>query len=178
MGISVSGPSNGGGGDKKEIINMIYPIGSIYISVNNINPGTLFGGTWVSFGTGRTLVGVNSGDNDFKTTEKTGGEKTHTLNTNEIPAHTHGQAGPTGGFSIYALARKSQTALIVNHTGPSYTHGQGTPKRTTSTQENISGSTIDSWKFPTAHTHASVGAGYAHNNMPPYICVYMWKRTA
>jgi len=73
-----------------------YPVGSIYISVSNTNPGTLFGGTWISFGSGRSLVGANTSD----TAEVTGGNKTitytpvgtvgeHTLTISEIPSHTH-----------------------------------------------------------------------------------------
>ena len=73
------------------IINAVYPVGSIYISTVSTNPGTLLGtGTWVAFGAGRTLVGLDSGDTDFDTAEETGGAKTHTLTTDEIPSHTHG----------------------------------------------------------------------------------------
>ena len=57
----------------------MYPVGSIYISVTNTNPGTIFGGTWVAFGTGRTLVGIDTSQTEFNTVQKTGGEKTHTL---------------------------------------------------------------------------------------------------
>ena len=66
-----------------------YPVGSVYISVLAANPSTLFGGTWVSIGTGKTLVGIDSSDTDFDTLEETGGAKTHTLTVNEIPSHTH-----------------------------------------------------------------------------------------
>ncbi len=52
-----------------------YPIGSIYISVNNINPTNFFGGTWERIANGRTLVGVNENDTDFATPKKTGGSK-------------------------------------------------------------------------------------------------------
>ena len=57
------------------ILNLVYPIGSVYISTNNTNPSTLFGGTWQSFGTGRTLVGVDTNQTEFNTVEKTGGSK-------------------------------------------------------------------------------------------------------
>lgn len=63
-------------------VDMIYPIGSIYASVSSVNPGTIFGGTWVRFAAGRTLVGVDSSDSDFNTVEKTGGSK-------YLQAHTH-----------------------------------------------------------------------------------------
>ena len=68
---------------------LIYPVGSIYISVGSTSPATLFGGTWSVFGAGRTLVGIDSVDADFDTVEETGGAKTHTLAETEIPSHTH-----------------------------------------------------------------------------------------
>jgi hypothetical protein len=67
-----------------------FPIGSIFISVVATNPATLLGyGTWSAFGAGRTLVGLDSGQTEFDTVEETGGAKTHTLTTAEMPAHTH-----------------------------------------------------------------------------------------
>lgn len=57
------------------VVDMIYPIGSIYLSVNNVNPSSIFGGSWESFGTGRTLVGVDTSQTEFNTVEKTGGSK-------------------------------------------------------------------------------------------------------
>ena len=67
----------------------IYPVGSIYMSVNATNPSELFGGTWVAWGSGRVPVGVDTSDSDFLTIEKTGGEKTHELSINEMPSHIH-----------------------------------------------------------------------------------------
>ena len=75
--------------NNKNIFDLIYPIGSIYISIKNTNPSTLFGGTWVSWGAGRVPVGVDTTQNEFKTVEKTGGEKTHKLTVSEMPKHTH-----------------------------------------------------------------------------------------
>lgn len=69
----------------------VFPVGAVYISVTSTNPATYFGGTWVTFGQGRTLVGVNTSDTDFNTVEKTGGEKTHKLTQNEMPSHSHDQ---------------------------------------------------------------------------------------
>lgn len=71
-------------------VSLVYPVGSIYLSVVSTNPGTLFGvGTWVAWGTGRVPVGIDVGQTEFDTVEKTGGEKTHTLTIPEIPSHTH-----------------------------------------------------------------------------------------
>ena len=67
----------------------IYPVGSIYMSVNSTNPKNLFGGTWVAWGTGRVPVGVDTSQEEFSTVEKTGGEKTHELTIAELAKHTH-----------------------------------------------------------------------------------------
>lgn len=66
------------------------PVGAIYISTVSTNPSTILGyGTWVAFGAGRTLVGVDTGQTEFDTVEETGGSKTHTLDISEIPSHSH-----------------------------------------------------------------------------------------
>ena len=61
-----------------------WPVGSIYLSVNNTNPSSYFGGTWEQIAKGRTLVGVDTSDTDFNTVKKIGGEKTHKLTINEM----------------------------------------------------------------------------------------------
>lgn len=83
------------------LLGTIYPIGSVYISVVSTSPATLFGfGTWSAFAAGRTLVGIDAGQTEFDTVEETGGAKTHTLITAEMPAHTHPvYAGATGAAS-------------------------------------------------------------------------------
>lgn len=87
-----------------DILPYIYPIGCIYTSTNSTNPATSLGfGTWSAFGAGRVPVGFDSGQTEFDTDEETGGAKTHTLSTGEIPAHNHnyattrGNIGWTGG---------------------------------------------------------------------------------
>jgi hypothetical protein len=75
--------------DGKSLLNLIYPIGSIYMSVNSTNPSLLFGGTWVAWGAGRVPVGIDTSQTEFATIEKTGGEKIHTLTESELPSHQH-----------------------------------------------------------------------------------------
>lgn len=126
------------------LIAFVYPIGSIYTAIVSTNPGTLLGfGTWVAFGAGRTLVGLNAGDGDFDTVEETGGAKTHSLATSEMPAHTH------------------------------TTPADGTPDSVQS-----GGGSSPQVKFTASTLTSSTGGGGAHNNVQPYIVVYMWKRTA
>lgn len=90
---------------KTDLFNHVYPVGSIYMSVNNVNPSTLFGGTWVAWGSGRVPVGVNASDAAFNTVEKTGGAKTHTLTAAQIPAHTHGyyRSGTSTGSTTLTI---------------------------------------------------------------------------
>lgn len=163
-------------------IDKVYPIGSIYTSVNDTDPSTLFGGTWVRFGQGRTLVGVNSADDDFGKAEQTGGEKTHTLDFEEMPEHNH----------RITIDNKELTGSVWNFTGQNATYGPGNstsgvfskggdgtcfyPSATGKATGISDGFTLDA-----SHTHTATasyeGGGEAHNNMPPYITVYMWKRT-
>lgn len=73
----------------QSFLNILYPVGTIYTSVSNANPGLTMGGTWVMFGAGKTLIGVDTTDTDFNASEKTGGEKTHRLTIDEMPSHNH-----------------------------------------------------------------------------------------
>ena len=91
------------------IWDCIYPVGSIYFSVKNTNPSKYFGGTWVTWGSGRVPVGVSS-DSNFNTVEKTGGESRHTLTVNEIPAHNH-------SLNIYTETVSSTTLKYAPTTG-------------------------------------------------------------
>lgn len=82
------------------MLNTVYPVGSIYMSINNTNPSTIFGGTWVSWGAGKVPVGVNASETEFNSVEKTGGAKTHTLTTQQIPSHTHTFHGNAHNHSL------------------------------------------------------------------------------
>lgn len=124
-----------------------YPIGSIYMSVNNTDPSTLFGGTWVSWGAGRVPVGVDTSDNDFSTVEKTGGEKKHTLTVNEMPSHYH------------------SLNTVINGTNP----GDSAPYRIQTDKYQWGGTGVYT-------STDGTGGSQPHNNVQPYITCYMWKR--
>lgn len=106
------------------IINtdLIYPIGSIYLSVNETNPSKYFGGTWVAWGTGRVPVGVDTAQNEFAIAEKTGGEKTHKLTIKEMPSHNH---LPTDGHVVGASINGGNSVLPV-YTYHNYNSGYTT----------------------------------------------------
>lgn len=134
---------------KDILLDSVYPVGSIYISVSDVSPAKFLGGTWKLFGQGRTIVGIDIDNTNtrFKIPEDTGGLETVKLTRDEMPQHSHyikmsvstGAIQDTNAFTNIGI--KSESGPI-NY-----------------------GSTSD------------VGSNVAHENMPPYIVVYMWKRT-
>jgi microcystin-dependent protein len=140
-----------------------FPVGSVFIAVVSTNPATLLGyGTWSAFGAGRVLVGLDSGDADFDAAEETGGAKTHTLVSAEMPAHTHVQDAHTHNFLPRSATTGSVSSIVTG---------------TLDTSSTISGANQPHVQAATA-TNQNTGGGGAHNNVQPYIVVYMWKRTA
>lgn len=129
--------------NNKNIFDLIYPVGSIYMNVNSTNPGTLFGGEWEQI-QGRFLLGMSGS----YPAGSQGGEANHTLTASEIPTHTHSIIGYSASGSDYS---GSDADLSFSYN-----------------------TTMMGWAGRTT----SVGNSQAHNNMPPYISVYIWKRTA
>lgn len=124
----------------KTVFDMVYPVGSVYVSVNSTSPATLFGGTWVQI---KDKFLLSAGDT-YKA-GATGGEATHVLTVDEMPRHNH---------SIDNLNASGST----------------TPYMTVQAQEKKGyGGNVQTF---------FTGGGQAHNNMPPYIVVYIWQRTA
>lgn len=117
-------------------LNMIYPIGSIYLSVNETNPGSLFGGVWEQI---KDKFLLSCGDTYQNGT--TGGEEKHTLTVAEMPSHDHS----------YTLA------YGLNDPAKGFNYGSQVAGRFSGFMENQ-------------------GGNKPHNNMPPYLTVYMWKR--
>lgn len=144
----------------------VYPVGSIYMSVNNTNPSTLFGGTWVAWGAGRVPVGVDTTKPAFDTVEETGGSATHThtnpttgshtLTVDEMPAHSH-----------------NVNAYYYNNDPQALTHFAVQSGSALDTGEIVS----ESVGGGQGHTHTMGDTGSA-STLQPYITCYMWKRTA
>ena len=139
-------------------LNKIFPVGAVYITYDNNNPGNFLGGTWEQFGQGRTLVGEGTGNDGSTsmsfTSNSTGGEFKHKLVLEEMPNHTHyildqpsdgntGFSGDPGGKSPYTRATE----------------------RADRTKRYWWGTTYPS------------GGDKAHNNVQPYIVTYFWRRT-
>jgi hypothetical protein len=111
--------AEGSGTNPSDLVNLIYPVGSIYISANSTSPATLFGGTWQAFGNGKALVGYDASDSDFNMVERTLGSKTHTQTVNEMPSHTHTQNSHNHTQDSHNHSQNSH-----NHTQDSHTHTQ------------------------------------------------------
>ena len=140
--------------DARDLYN-VWPIGSIYISVVNTNPSEYFGGIWEVFGTGRCLVGVDTSQTEFNTVMKTGGEKTHKLTVNEMPSHNHQYEDITGNRSLNGQFGRSGYYESEAYMG-------------------VTNSVIAYADADFRMTY--VGGSESHNNLQPYITVYMWKR--
>lgn len=174
----------------------LYPVGSIYMSVNSTDPSTLFGGEWEALDEGRVLIGANS---TYSAGSK-GGEATHTLTVEEMPTHGHDGVASSAGEHTHTRGSQNVTG---SHGGHAYKSGSPTNDPTgafvgTNTTNggagkdgNVSVYRTDfdaslTWTGESssngAHTHevsvSNTGGGAAHNNMPPYLSVYMWKRVA
>ena len=167
------------------IINKIYPIGSIYISTNTTNPSEFLGGVWTQI---KDKFLLASGD--IYSNGSTGGEATHTLTTDEMPSHTHTQNSHTHTQSahshqVYSTASYGSNANGLKRSGDMQGVA-GVPTKDSSTSgytwNDSKGHAIISSVTPTINgttaTNQNTGGGSAHNNMPPYLAVYMWKRTA
>lgn len=156
------------GGKKLMTLDDVYPVGSIFMSMNHTTPeqvaAALGGGTWEAWGAGRFPVGVGEVDDNnddwcghtsagdwTANPNGKGGETYHTLTTSEIPSHQH----------------TIEPRILVWDAGQNGVWNQNTWGR----------GNIQNYDFSELKT-LNAGGGQAHNNMPPYITVYMWKRIA
>lgn len=230
--------------EKTDILNMTYPVGSIYMSVNDASPATLFGGEWERI---EDTFLLSAGKNHEA--GSTGGEESHTLTASEMPSHTHdfsgttssagshshtagtGEAGwhghsgttstngwhghdastggagghnhsvtndmgiishsstnfgyATGSSGPWAIgAGTVYASLVGDHTHSVSIGGSGSHSHTLSIDGNGTHTHTVSVGAAGDHSHTfsgtttGAGSGSAHNNMPPYLAVYVWKRTA
>lgn len=141
-----------GGKSLAEIMLDLYPVGAVYISVNSTSPASLFGGTWEQL-QDRFLLAAGS----TYSAGSTGGEETHTLTVKEMPTHRH---------SSVKVAENYLTAWASENSGNSNGF-----ELSNLFKQNLND---DMNKFAGDYS----GGGAAHNNMPPYLAVYMWKRVS
>lgn len=143
------------------ILNALYPVGSIYTNADNAtNPATLLGfGTWETFGAGRVPVGFDTSQTEFNTAGKTGGAKTHTLTEAQLPSVSgsfviHGQENGT----LFAAKSGKATGTLFSGKYGNLNYYSGSQSYT--------------------NPGFAFGGGQAHNNLQPYVVVYMWRRTS
>lgn len=158
-----------GGGAWSALVDAIYPIGSIYMSTANSDPALLFGGTWAAL-ENRFLVGAG----DTYTAGVTGGEATHTLTAAELPTHTHYAKGynttENSNWTIPAIRNITGTSGVLQV-------AQGTD-RVVPASKFESDASWGNLSLSSETGGITGTAGTAHNNLPPYLPVYMWERTA
>ena len=144
--------------------NLLFPIGAIYSATVATNPGTLLGfGTWTAFGAGRVMIGAGTGGGATYTGGSTGGSKdavtvshTHTFTGDALGTHAHTIAYGTGSFG-----GGGSSGLEAGSSRPGY------PISTSSVSAGTPTGTI-----------STTGSSGTDANLPPYVVVYMWQRTA
>lgn len=142
----------------KNIFDMIYPVGSIYISINNVNPSVMFGGTWEQI-KDVFLLGAGS----TYSAGSTGGEANHALTQSEIPSYPIGNLPEIVPGNHGNLANGGIVATNLVETSP-------TNPGLKSNGNGITSGTQYSYMI------YSNGGVKPHNNIPPYLAVYIWKR--
>ena len=150
IGVSFANYSSG---NVNDLVDVIYPIGSIYLSTVNVNPATLFGGTWEQI----EDVFLLAGGSAFAP-GTSGGEAEHTLTEAELP-------NITGQLNIHGAGSATVLASVSGH----FT-GIGSYSQYRSGGSNTGGSTS------VGQAKLSFGSDEPHNNMPPYLAVYAWER--
>ena len=153
--------------NNKTIFDLIYPVGSIYMSINSTDPGDLFGGTWVAWGSGRVPVCVNTGNSNFNTPEKTGGNSSH---RHEFRIGMHwwyggacGEGAPNG-TGAYRFSDGNYDGWARDLNSKSMNVNNGIYNNSSTTTQTPSGK----W---------SLGDTTSVSTLQPYITCYMWKRT-
>ena len=134
-------------GVNTRILNLVYPIGSVYISTNNTNPSSLFGGTWQAWGSGCVPVGVDTNQTEFNTVEKTGGSK-------YLQNHYHEGVGVSDAtFTSWSSSGSGNVFDVAS------LYKAGEPNNNKFTSGAVAGQTTGN-----------------SGNLQPYITCYMWKR--
>ena len=175
------------------LVNKMFPVGSVYITATNTNPGTFLGGTWTQIGQGRTLIGVGTLGDDTYAAGNTGGAARVTLGINELPSHNHG--GTTGNESAnHTHSGTTASAGAHTHTinegsavpttggaltsGDDYTNVVHHTQTTSSAEGHEHSFTTGGISANHTHSISAQGGGLAHENRMPYLAVYFWQRTA
>lgn len=140
----------------------VYPVGSVYINVNNVDPSTLFGGTWQQIkdkfllACGDTYENGATGGTAANSYTPAGTVGNHTLTTQEIPSHQHEY---TNYDNVGANLDGGQVQVLIKN-------------------DAMSPRTTDATGGGEGHNHTFTGTAATINNLPPYLAVNVWVRTA
>ncbi len=150
------------------IFDKIYPVGAIYISTNEINPGTLFVGTWEQI-VGKFLLASNNSNASYAL-GKTGGTISH---THKSTAHTHG-----AGKLAAAINFDAQTGIYTRWTtdcGAFTATGLKASKEVVNSSNKSRGESTVVYGTTASTTPGDTGSS---SNMPPFLSVNVWKRVS
>lgn len=157
---------------RQVIFDLVYPIGTIYENVRNVNPKELFGGEWIPWGEGRVIVGVgNNGETNYTASEQTGGSE------NSVAVHSHSTQNAATYWDLQIRDFWGDQNPLIPHTGANISYGQygGGNNRyaieDSSTQKNAS-----TLSYYQEHGHGINATGTQSGNMQPYVTCYRWKR--
>lgn len=139
-------------GVTRKLVDLVYPVGSLYFSTNSTNPSTLFGGTWQPYAQGRTIIGAGQGNDGSTSMSFTSGQEVgeynHLLTIDEMPTHWHGQCVTTNSGNGGAARADYQSD---SNNGDLYPQGVNT---------------------------YSQGGSKKHNNIQPSIVCNIYRRIA
>ncbi len=159
--VQVDGALQVGG---KTLLDMVYPVGSIYLSVSGTDPQTLFGGTWARL---EDVFLLAAGAKH--PAGSTGGEEAHTLTVGEMPSH---------GNHLMQGRMYQELAENASNDSSYRSNTLYLGKNAFASTGNFNRGWKD-WNGGEMYPAGTLkGGGNPHNNMPPYLAVYTWKRTA
>lgn len=150
---------------KKVVLDTYFPVGSLYLTVGSENPNNTIGGTWTKL-SGYYLYADTSINNTSYTGKNT---QSHTLTTNQIPAHTHGSKSLTGSHHTYDYVGSRANGVF----SEAVANANGVGFSTSSTNQTP-------WKqfsINATHEHTSVGGGKGHSHNIATKGIYVWQRT-
>lgn len=169
---------------QESLLDLMHPVGSIFITTSEISPENILGGKWEPYAQGRTLVGVNEQVEKYNTAGKSGGEETIKLTVEQIPSHGHNvKVVSSGSCSIPKSGGHTHKFKVLKN--QTKTDGARDVIHVDGTGSTWSGVITDNG----AHTHpvpnhihtltqSNAGGGQEHNNMQPYITTFMWVRVS